>query len=173
MLTDKVLSASNHSAQHCFRPSMFYNNTSPKLNSGFVLEVPPRGCHVFRSGTPTWKRIQLRHCIFLSQSATSAHFIICRSWCLWKPVQSYLSDRIRRVVLNGTSSSSALVTSGVPQGSMLGPLFIISIDSLASLSLSPHASLTMYADDICYHKSIATAEDADMVHSERHQHNCR
>ena len=111
----------------------------------------------------------LPHQLILSSLAKAG---ACGSLFSW--VQSYLSDRTRRVVLNGTSSSSTLVTSGVPQGSILGPLlFIISIDSLASLNLSPHASLTMYADDICYHKSIAIAEDKDMVHSERHQHNCR
>ena len=41
-------------------------------------------------------------------------------WC-----ESYLSNRRQRVVLDGISSSSSVVSSGVPQGSFLGPLFFV------------------------------------------------
>lgn len=61
----------------------------------------------------------------------------------------YLKDRKQRVVLEGVSSPLQDVISGVPQGSILGPLlFIISVDPLTRLSVSNETRLGMFADDI-------------------------
>ena len=44
---------------------------------------------------------------------------------LLKLIQSFLSGRQQRIVLNGKNSEWHYITAGVPQGSVLGPLFFL------------------------------------------------
>ena len=62
--------------------------------------------------------------------------------------------------MDGEVSKPANVTSGVPQGSVLGPLlFLIMIDSLVDCGIQ--AWIRIYADDTRVGKSIKSAEDAE------------
>ena len=49
-------------------------------------------------------------------------------WCsgqLLSLIQSFLKDRKQQTVLNGQSSNWGDISAGVPQGSILGPLFFL------------------------------------------------
>ena len=74
-------------------------------------------------------------------------------------LRDYLTSRFQQVNIASTASTLHPVLSGVPQGSILGPLlFIFYIDDINSVKLSEQASLTLYADDICYTHPV-TAKD--------------
>ena len=77
---------------------------------------------------------------------------------------NYLTGRSQRVVLNGSSSSLLPVISGVPQGSVLGPLlFLIYIDGCANTPLNSDSDVTLYADDLSLFRPIRSPEDYDRL----------
>ena len=60
-------------------------------------------------------------------------------------LSDYLSDRKQRVVLNGIESSWLPIESGVPQGSVLGPLlFLVYINDLTE---GISSNMRLFADD--------------------------
>ena len=74
---------------------------------------------------------------------------------------NYLTERKQQVVLNGESCSWTTVTSGVPQGSVLGPLlFSLFVNDLPSIVRSP---LVLFADDANIYHSIQSDEDYQLL----------
>ena len=72
-------------------------------------------------------------------------------------IEAFLADRRQRVVVNDSRSSWADVTSGIPQGSVLGPiLFIIYINDMPTSVLS---SIYLFADDAKVYRSISSNDD--------------
>ncbi len=70
----------------------------------------------------------------------------------------YLSNRTHYVCLEGTNSSSLSVLSGVPQGSVLGPLlFLVYVNDITTPIVN--SSIYIYADDTKLVKRIANAKD--------------
>ena len=71
----------------------------------------------------------------------------------------YLTCRSQYVVVNGAESQLTPVLSGVPQGSILGPLlFLIHINSLSSIPFSNSTKIHLYADDVLLYHIIDSPE---------------
>lgn len=78
-------------------------------------------------------------------------------------LKDYLTSRHQRVMLDRHLSTPLPVTSGVPQGSILGPLlFNVFMNPLSKVQLSPNTRLVLYADDILLSKPIDSTEDKDL-----------
>ena len=72
-------------------------------------------------------------------------------------IRDFLSDRTQEVVLDGTTSTRCSVSSGVPQGTVLGPLlFLVYINDMPSCIQSP---ARLFADDCLVYKKIRSADD--------------
>ncbi len=75
-----------------------------------------------------------------------------------KWIEAFLSTRTQQVVLPGAQSRSAPVESGVPQGSVLGPiLFLIYVNDLPELMTS---GVRLFADDCIIYRTVKSARDA-------------
>ena len=75
-------------------------------------------------------------------------------------ISDYLTDRTQQVVVEGATSNAIEVLSGVPQGSILGPLlFLIYVDGITAASLSQGSKLSLFADDVLFYRVISRQED--------------
>ncbi len=66
------------------------------------------------------------------------------------------------IIYDGTSSHCLPVVSGVPQGSVLGPLLFITYINDVATCISSGSDVNMFADDIALYRVIRSA--ADYVH---------
>ena len=70
-----------------------------------------------------------------------------------------MTNHTQRVVLENSKSSSISVSSGVPQGTVLGPImFLIYINDLPDCIC--HSTLRLFADDCLLYKTIKSPQDA-------------
>ena len=74
---------------------------------------------------------------------------------------SWLSERSQKVVLDGQASDPVPVLSGVPQGSVLGPvLFLIFINDLPE---NIRSSVRLFADDCVLYRNIKSPIDCQIL----------
>ena len=87
------------------------------------------------------------------------HFGITGKQHNW--IQNFLTMRTQQVVLEGVSSSSITVASGVPQGTVLGPLLFILYLSDPPEGIS--SQVCLLADDCILYREINTLNDCQDV----------
>ena len=76
-------------------------------------------------------------------------------------IQNFLTKRTQKVVVDGSSSESARVRSGVPQGAVLGPLlFLTYINDLPSTVSS---QVRLFADDCLLYRPIKCRADQEQL----------
>ena len=69
--------------------------------------------------------------------------------------------------MKGETSDWLTVTSGVPQGSSLRPLFFIVYNNDLPGVISKDSSIALYADDSKMYRVISTQEDLSTFQSDR------
>ena len=81
-------------------------------------------------------------------------------------IESFLSNRTQVVVVGDAESSKAPVTSGIPQGSVLGPLlFVIYINDLPEV-VDKNSYVFLFADDTKVYRRINSPEDNNILQSD-------
>ena len=78
-------------------------------------------------------------------------------------VRSFLIGRNQRVLVEGASSTPTKVLSGVPQGTVLGPLFFLIYINDISQGLTKGTKIKLFADDSLLYRTIRTPHDAKIL----------
>ena len=79
-------------------------------------------------------------------------------------ITAFLTNRTQHVLLDGSRSDSAPVSSGVPQGTVLGPLlFLLFINDLPEALLTPDSHTRLFADDSLLFRPIKTSDDCRLL----------
>lgn len=81
-------------------------------------------------------------------------------------IRAFLTSHKQKVSVNGVLSSSRPVVSGVPQGSVLGPvLFLLFINDISN---SIRSNLRLFADHFVLYKEVATQQDCQVLQQDFH-----
>ena len=121
----------NHSTIHSV--AQFTNYVNTKMDSG----IPTIATYIdFRKAFDC-----VQHPVLLDKLSQLNFGTDIIKW-----VKSYLSSRVQRVYANNTYSSYKTIMQGVPQGSVLGPLFYI-IYANDLIDEVKHCKVALYADD--------------------------
>ena len=88
------------------------------------------------------------------------HYGIRGQTLLW--IKNFLDNRTQSVVVNGSSSSTIPVSSGVPQGSVFGPLlFLIYINYLPESV--KNSNVRIFSDDTAFYHSLSVSFNSSLL----------
>ena len=140
--------------QHGFLPHKSCNSNL-LCYTDFITKTFNKQCQTHSIYTDFRKAFDLvpHHLLMLKLNKQFGVEGVANNW-----FRSYLTERYQRVVLNGVHSDWYAVTSGVPQGSILGPtLFIMYINDV--LSSIQYSELLLFADDAKLFREISSIDD--------------
>ena len=76
-------------------------------------------------------------------------------------ISQWLTKRAQRVIINGIESDYVRVISGVPQGTVLGPLMFLLYINDISENIS--STIRLFADDCIVYRPIINSDDTNML----------
>ena len=146
-----------HNSQHGFRPgrsclTQLLHHVDSIL---YILEANQNADVIYLDLSKAFDKVN--HAILLHKLELSG---ISGKLLTW--IKNFLTNRTQHVVIDGATSSTAKVLSGVPQGTVLGPvLFIIYMNDLHRVI--KNSLLKCFADDSKLIKSIQNLEDREKL----------
>jgi retron-type reverse transcriptase len=81
-------------------------------------------------------------------------------------IQTFLTDITQTVVIDGVTSNTVSVTSGVPQGTVLGPIIFFLNYINDFLEYLTHSKLRLFAYDSIIYKEITCLDDCKKLQSD-------
>ena len=81
-------------------------------------------------------------------------------------MSSFLSNRLQHVSVEGCLSDPSQVLSGVPQGTVLGPLFLLIYINDICDGLSPGTHIRLFADDSLLYREIKSDNDVHILQND-------
>ena len=91
------------------------------------------------------------------------HYGIDHNTLKW--IEDFLTSRTQTVIIDGVQSNKINVTSGVPQGTVLGLILIIVYINDFNEYIK-HSTLRLFADDSIIYKTIRNKEDTQKLHED-------
>ena len=86
------------------------------------------------------------------------HYGVRGNLLVW--IRSFLAGRSQRVLVEGQTSGPAPVTSGVPLGSVLGPLLLLYINDMPQ---KVDSIIRLFADETLLYRKIQTLHDSQTL----------
>ena len=78
-------------------------------------------------------------------------------------IRSFLIGRLQTVVVESSNSTTKPVLSGVPQGTVLGPLLFLMYINDINNGLSPGTKIRLFADDSLLYGTIISPSDSAIL----------